>query len=656
MKYTKKEMINLKRVRFFPDNIEITVQGGSNLLEVAASAGLRISSNCGGQGVCGKCVLKVIKGKIASRPHARLNPEQIEEGFCISCVTKVDDDLIVEIPAVSRLSEGTRVAQRYTTQNLVEYWASSGKEVDLLLKKVDLELPHPTLDHALNDCDNMTSALAKAGLAGEIEIPLAIVRQLSGVLRKSDYRISAFILSHGGVDTVMKVTGESRSARRYGLAVDIGTTSIVVFLVDLSNGEICGSDSCYNSQVRHGDDVISRIVYTEQEGGLSDLQGLVVGDINRLMESACSKAAVAQESVETIVVSGNATMMHLFYGVDPLPIREEPYVPTCNHFLPVLSREVGLNLDALLVSLPGVASYVGGDITSGVMASGIYKDSQLNLFIDIGTNGEIVIGNSDWLMSAACSAGPCFEGSSILCGMRATEGAIEEVDIDPETFDVRLGVIGGYKPVGICGSGMIDALANMLITGVINQKGKFATEKTLDRIRDGDYGKEFVISWKEETGTGQNIVLTEVDIENIIRAKGAIYAGMSVLLSELGFSFADLNSIVVAGGFGKYIDVKKAKIIGLFPEVVDDEKFLFLGNTSVAGAYLALLSGEFRNTTVEIAHKMTNLELSVMSSFMDEYVSALFLPHTDIAAFPKIMKLFNGKNPGSKNRPARRGQ
>ena len=289
--------------------------------------------------------------------------------------------------------------------------------------------------------------------------------------------------------------------------------------------------------------------------------------------------------------------------------------------------------------MPCVASYVGGDIVAGVIASKMHRKSGISLFMDIGTNGEIVLGNNEWLVTAACSAGPCFEGSGIKHGMRATEGAIESVRIDPQTFEPSLGVIGKGRPAGICGSGMIDAITEMFLAGAIDQKGKFVKGLPGDRVRNGFEGKEFLF-YSDSRG---EIVLTEVDIENIMRAKAAIYAGISLLLREVDFTLDDLERVYIAGGFGNYLNTGKAIIIGMLPDLPKD-KFTLLGNTSIAGSYLCLLSDSVRKEAEDVARKMTNIELSVSRGFMDEYISALFLPHTNMTLFPSVEKLLEERN------------
>jgi uncharacterized 2Fe-2S/4Fe-4S cluster protein (DUF4445 family) len=339
-------------------------------------------------------------------------------------------------------------------------------------------------------------------------------------------------------------------------------------------------------------------------------------------------------------------MEHLFYGIDPAFIREEPYIPAATFFPLIRGKSVDLAIDpqAIIYSVPNVASYVGGDITAGVLVSQIHKQEQVSLFIDIGTNGEIVLGNKDWLVTAACSAGPAFEGSGIKFGMRAMEGAIEEVEIDPRTYEVNFRVIGDVKPIGICGSGMIDALAEMYLNGVIDQKGKIREEIGSKRIRRGESGLEYVLAWRVESAVNKEIVITEVDLDNLIRAKAAIYAGFATLLSHMSMTFGDIEKLYIAGGFGRYIDVERAITIGMLPDL-PVEKFQFLGNTSIMGAYYALLCDRLRHEAEEIAKRMTYVELSVSRNFMDEYMSALFLPHTNLDAFPAVKEhMKRGKN------------
>ncbi len=452
-------------------------------------------------------------------------------------------------------------------------------------------------------------------------------------LSKAEHLNKLFKELNGKISPI--VSPDTESKQKYGVAVDIGTTTIIVYVVDISNGDIIDVGMTYNSQIRYGDDVITRIIYATENNGLGELRSAVVDDINDLIDTIVERHKINKETIGSCVLSGNTTMAHLFWGLDTRSIREEPYIPAMSFFPLWKASEahININSDALVYTMPCIASYVGGDIVSGVLASKMNRSPDVSLFMDIGTNGEIAIGNDEWLVTAACSAGPCFEGSGIKNGMRATEGAIETVKIKPKTSDIKLSVIGKTTPAGICGSGMIDAISEMFLAGIIDRKGKFVRSLAADKIRDGEDGTEIVLY----KGT-KDIVLTEVDIENILRAKAAMYAGISMLIQEVGFSIDKLKHVYVAGGFGNFLNVEKAVILGMLPDL-PKERFIFLGNTSAAGAYLSLLSEKLRGEAQDIARKMTYVELSTSKSFMDEYMAGLFLPHTDIKLFPTVAGL-----------------
>jgi uncharacterized 2Fe-2S/4Fe-4S cluster protein (DUF4445 family) len=404
----------------------------------------------------------------------------------------------------------------------------------------------------------------------------------------------------------------------------------------------------YNGQITRGEDVISRIIYAGKDGGLNELQSLVISTLNRLIERVCRRQHIEPDVISKIVVAGNTTMIHLLLALPPEVIRKSPFVPTINHIPPLVARDIGLKAhpEALLDCLPGVASYVGADITAGIVASGLNRAGALTMFIDIGTNGEIVLGDGSWLISCACSAGPAFEGAGVRFGMRATAGAIEEVWIDQKTLEPTIRVIGKEKPRGICGSGLIALLSEMFVTGVVDKGGNFNLAAHHSRIRPGDHGGEYVVVWGNETVEGRDIVITKVDVDNLLRTKAAIYAGFSVLAQSVGLSLADVQDFIIAGAFGQYINIEKAIQIGLLPDM-PWERFKFLGNTSVLGAYMALLSPKAREHIAEAASKLTYLELSADNSFYDQFTSALFLPHTDITRFPSVQEALAVKEPAS---------
>ncbi len=425
----------------------------------------------------------------------------------------------------------------------------------------------------------------------------------------------------------------------YSVVVDIGTTTICAQLLDLKAGKVLATASDYNRQIRYGDDVITRIDYCRKKGGLEQLQKEVVATINSLIDTLLGETGVLRERISHVAAAGNSTMTHILLGIDPKYLRESPYTPAANFLPPVRAIHLGMNVGGHvhLYTFPMVASYVGGDIVSGILGSGVYQRSRKSLYIDLGTNGEIVIGNCDWLVTASCSAGPAFEGGGIEHGMRAARGAIEQIQINPTTCEPMIITVGNAKPRGICGSGLINIVAELLETGIIGQNGKFNPEArcSSNRVREVKGTYEYVICWAEESQTGKDIVITEPDIDNLIRAKAAMYAGCKTLLESVRMTPDDIDEVIIAGAFGDYIDLDSATTIGLLPEL-PEEKFVFIGNGSLLGARLVSFSNEMLDDGERIARMMTNFELSESASFMDEYTAALFLPHTNTEAFPRV--------------------
>ncbi|GBD98818.1 NADH oxidoreductase hcr [bacterium BMS3Abin07] len=590
-----------------------------------------IVAPCGGKGICGKCIVRVIEGEFNVRSHGKLSETDIKSGLVLACQTFPESDIFIEVPQVSRLIVGDKIAIGHSREFL-ELFDKMGARPSSLIRREKIKLALPTIDDNVSDLERLKQALNEAGLT--LYFSKNFTTGLSDSLRKNQWTINLCYEPVEKRALFAEPPGSERS--RYGLAVDIGTTTIVADLVDLSDGRIIDVGSTYNSQMRYGDDVITRIVFATEGGGLNDLKDAVTADINNLSSIMCDRHSIDISDVECATIAGNTTMSHMFWGLNPEYIREEPYIPTVNRFPLWDAGDARLDINpvAPVYTVPCIASYVGGDVVAGVLASQMHRNPEISLFMDIGTNGEIVIGNNEWLMTAACSAGPCFEGSGIRCGMRATKGAIESINFDRNSFEPSIGVVNNAKPLGICGSGMIDAVAGMYLTGIIDQKGKLAKNLNTDRVQEGPEGYEFVF----HRDRGGDIVLTEVDIENILRAKAAIYAGISLLIKQVGLTPDVIEKVYIAGGFGNYLDIKKGIIIGMLPDL-PEEKYIFLGNTSIAGAYLSLMSEDMRNEAETIASKMTYVELSVSGNFMDEYMSAMFLPHTDISLFPSVRKL-----------------
>jgi uncharacterized 2Fe-2S/4Fe-4S cluster protein (DUF4445 family) len=637
------------RVSFKPQNQEVEVPEGTLISDAASEAGIDLNMPCGGQGRCGRCAVIVEEGAFERRSSARLSPEAMEEGYVLACQTVVQSDVVITIPPQEKIERRLPTAQRIAK---VEVPPDYDPSRDQPMRKYFVDIDPPSLDDNTDDLARLKRALqAQHGIdVGDLEVGVQLLREVASALRRGEWQATAVVesdtwLEPDGPPRLIDLVPGDTTSSLWGVAVDIGTTSNVVYLVDLLSGEVVDTASDYNGQIARGEDVISRIIYASKGDGLTELQSLVVGTINGLLQQLAQRNAISSDEIYKMTVAGNSTMIHLFLGLPPESIRLEPYVTTTNQPPPVLAEELGIEIHPLATvdCLPGVGSYVGADISAGVFSSNMCKLEQLSLFIDIGTNGEIVLGDCDWLISCACSAGPAFEGSGVGDGMRATAGAIEEVWIDDDTLEASYRVIGDEPPRGLCGSGLISLLAEMFISGVMDKGGNLNVGLDTPRLREGDHGPEYVVAWKAETANGQDIVINKVDIDNLLRAKAAVYAGFSVLARSVGIDLSTVEYILIAGAFGQYLDVENAIQIGLLPDM-PRERFKFLGNTSILGAYRALLSRDGRNSVKELAERMTYLELSADNTFHDEWMSAMFLPHTHITDFPSVMELLKGKS------------
>ena len=481
-------------------------------------------------------------------------------------------------------------------------------------------------------------------MSHRLDVALPVIRKIPDVIREKDFEITATLVRpvrDSGKTRLINVQAGDTTARSYAIAMDIGTTTIYGQVIDLISGAVLAEYGDFNGQISYGEDVISRIVYAEKPGGLQRMQEVVINTINKVLEKIIKRSGIDHEDLSTITLAGNTTMTQLLLKVNPRYIRRSPYVPAATLYPPTRAKDLGMAVGEHVSALvyPAISSYVGGDIVAGVMGSGIYRSEQLTLYLDVGTNAEIVIGNKDWLACAACSAGPAFEGGGLKFGMRAEKGAIEDFSIDPLTCEPMLLTIGNVRPKGICGSGLITMVADMFEAGIINNLGKFNRDLKTDRIRQEEGIYEYVLAWKDETQVDRDVTLTEIDIENLIRAKGAIYSGCMTLLTEVGLNIQDIEHIILAGGFGSHVDLEKAMVIGLLPEI-DADKVTFIGNGSLMGARMSSLTNRIRKDVVHVTKKMTNFELSDTASYMDNYIAALFLPHTDINQFPKLKARF----------------
>ncbi|OGO18723.1 MAG: hypothetical protein A2Z14_09510 [Chloroflexi bacterium RBG_16_48_8] len=626
------------KVTLLPSEKEIEVPTGTLISEAIQNADLEIAQPCGGQGRCGRCAV-IIDGKGARRRSTiRLSSSDVEAGYALACQAVIEGDVKVTIP------EQERVIRRLVTDK-------SAKKIQLpfpydpesmqTVRAFHITLPEPTLDDNRDDVSRMETTLSTLGY-GSVEIPLPMLRKMGGVLRQSNWAPWILLeIDEGEGQRVRMIDLSSKPIRPIGLAIDIGTTTVTIYLVDLESGEVINQAAEYNNQIAHGEDVISRIIFAGKGEGLNILGQRIRETIHTLLERLQKRTGIELENIHKVTISGNTTMIHLFLKIPPESIRLTPYIPVVNQPFRYLASDLELHVHPLasIDCLPGVASYVGADISAGVLACGLTESEELTLFIDVGTNGETVLGTKDWMVTCACSAGPAFEGAGVVDGMRATQGAIEEVWVHSQTFEPSFRVIGDVAPKGICGSGLISLLAELFVTGVIDRVGNVKLDLDTARVRQGSHGPEYVLAWGEETESGKDIAITKVDIENLMRAKAAIYAGFSVLASSVGLDLSDVQRVLVGGSFGQYINVEKAIQIGLLPDLPWD-RFTFLGNTSVLGSYMALLSKSAREQVRQIAERMTYIELSADNEFFNAFTAALFLPHTEINRFPSVAEVW----------------
>jgi len=637
--------MDMYNVTFLPDGKEVEVEAGITLMQAAEKAGAYINSLCGGKGVCGKCRVQVTNGKVLADKHSIgfLSKEELNEGFVLACQTKVTSDMQVLIPPESRLEEEQIMIQGavvdYSQPEKVFVTKLPSDPLSLfepLVQKIYLELKEPSGEDNIADIDRIMRELKRRTEYQSFEISLRCLQGLAPKLRDNNWKVTATVARHGDLWRILQIEPGDTSDQNYGLALDVGTTTVVAQLVNLKSGNVLGVAGSHNLQSHYGEDVISRMVFAcSKEKGLNPLHAAVVKNINNMIKTLTKENGIDIKQITAIVAAGNTTMSHLLLGLIPCSIRLDPYVPTAHVFPQIRAAELNIHInpEGTLETVADVASYVGGDIVAGVLACGIADRPEVKALIDVGTNGEIAIGNNDWMVCCSASAGPAFEGGGISCGMRATRGAIERVEINDGRVMYR--TIGKAKPRGICGSGLIDSIYELVRNKIIGQDGKFNLSTGNERIVEKDDEAAFIVAFSKETETGKDLAIRESDISNLIRSKGAMFAAIKSLVDYVGLSFNDIDTFFVAGGFGSYLDIPKAIAIGLLPDI-DLKKIKFVGNSSLMGARMALLSTHAFERTVRIASRMTNIELSTYLPFMDEYVAALFLPHTDRKLFPSV--------------------
>ena len=627
--------------------VTIECNAGDNLLELARRANVAIDAPCSGNGSCGKCRVKLIEGELESFKSRHISDEEYNAGWRLSCNAKVLTDCTVWVPDIASAYQSRMKTADLSSPKEIAIFEdcqaalkASGIEFTNQFRSVVITMAEPTLDDTMPDNERFTWAIQEALGVANVHIPFAVMVKLASTLREHNWNVCVKGQLQGDTFQCMEVCAPTDTVI-VGCAIDIGTTTVTMVLVDLETGKILAKGSSGNGQIRYGADVINRIIEQGRPGGKKKLQDAIVKEtLTPIIANLCKSADINAKSILRLCVAANTTMNHLFVGVDAEPVRMEPYIPSFFGWNGLLAGDLKLPANPLapVQIAPNIGSYVGGDITAGTLAAGLWDKDEMSLFIDLGTNGELVFGNRDFLMSCACSAGPAFEGGDISCGMRATDGAVEACVIDKETMEPTLTIVGdeGQKCVGICGSGIIDIISELFRCSIINAKGLFVREG--ERVRRDQHGMgRYVLAFPEESETGREISINEVDIDNFIRAKGAIFSAIDTLLKSVDMEVEMIDHVYVAGGIGSGINMKNAVNIGMLPDV-DLEKYSYIGNSSLTGAYAMVLSDQADAKCTEVGANMTYLELSTYPGYMDSFVAACFIPHTDRNLFPNSVQ------------------
>ena len=605
-----------------------------SILDAAKNVDIDISAVCGGRGLCGKCRVVVKEGEenleAVSRLEAMsLSKEELASGYRLACCALLNHGgtTLVEVPPESRAQQ----------QRLLVAGVETPVSRNPSVKKFLVHLTKPTLENIRSDSEILLDGLIHEERTAHLKIGYDAVTQLPNAIRDRDWTVTAAV--RDGEEVICVEPGDT-SNRVYGLAVDVGSTKVAGYLLDLSEGKVVATASAPNPQIPYGEDIISRVSYASKgERNLKQLQGVVIACINKLLLDTCESAGVNSSEVYDVVLVGNTVMHHLFLGITPRFVALSPYPPAIRSSVNVRAKDIGLktNSAANVYVLPNVAGFVGADAVADVLATEVCNSGALSIMIDVGTNTEIVLGNDQKTIACSCASGPAFEGGHIEFGMRAEPGAIENVYVDPSNLEPGFKTVGDARPRGICGSGIVDAVAAMLKSGIINKYGLINTKLNNRRIRT-DGAPQYVLSWKDENDAGRDIAVTQHDVQEIQLAKAAIYSGATILMKHLHVEPSEIQKVYLAGAFGTYVDPQSAVTVGMYPDV-PLERVQFVGNAAGSGARMALLSREVRENSDRIVQHIDYVELAADPSFQREFTEALQLPHKDLTRFPTVAQL-----------------
>jgi len=613
------------QVIFQPTGKRGLIEEGKTVLEASRELGVGIESLCGGEKTCGKCKVKILEGKLSPFTNEEgkwITESERSEGYRLSCSARIKGNALILIPEESSIQK--QVVRKEIAQRSIE--------LNPAILPYYVELHPPSFSDLLSDFERLKKTLSEQYHLPSLEIDIPALLNLPCALREGNWRVTAVVWMNR---TILDVR-PGRVTELFGFAVDVGTTTVAGYLCNLHTGEVVLTESIMNPQVVYGEDVMSRINYTmTHSDGLERLHRSMINGLNQLIEATTRKTHLSAHDILELTIVGNTVMHHLLVGIDPRYLGVSPFPPVLSRSMDLKARDLGLKVhpSANVHLLPIEAGFVGADNVGVLIAEAPYDKDDLALIIDVGTNGELVMGNRNKLLSVSCATGPALEGAHIQFGMRAAPGAIERVRIDADTLEVEFKVIGeerwsskskSIRAKGICGSGIIDAIAELYRCGVIDKGGRLGKECSSPRLIVANEKPAFVIAWREETSIDKEITVTQQDIRNVQLAKGALYAGARLMMKKLGVE--KLDRVILAGAFGSYIDPEKAMILGMFPDC-ELKKVYAVGNAAGDGARMALLNKEKRAEADEIAQKVDYIELTIETDFQKEFIEAMQIPH-----------------------------
>ena len=615
------------QILFQPDGRRIKVNQNFSVFEAVNLAGIDLVSLCGGKGSCGKCKIIIEKGSIneslTKKEKDFLSKDQIYENYRLACQIRINENLIIRIPKASRTGK-----QRLQIEGI-----KTPVKLEPLIKKFFLKLEKPTLDEPTSDMDRLNDYVLKKFGVSNPKYNFDALKSLGSLIREDNYEFTVCIWNNSEILTIEP--GDT-TEKIYGYAVDIGTTKLAGYLIDLNNGEVLAAGGLMNPQIPFGEDVISRIGYKDPKA----IHNAVINGLNELLIDLANKVSIDLENIYEMTAVGNTSMHHFFLNLDAKQLGYSPYVPVVRNGLSVKNNKIDMKINKFgkIYTLPIVAGFVGADTIGVILASEIYKRDELCMALDIGTNTEVILGNKDRILACSCASGPAFEGAHIKFGMRAANGAIEKITINPESLEPDYVTIDNVRPRGICGSAIVDIPAEMLKTKIIDVKGKINKEIQSNRIRKGKDGYEYVLVWGKDTTSKLDIIISQKDIQEIILAKAAMHTGTEILMKKFDILEKDINKLFIAGAFGTHIDIENARFIGIYPEI-PLEKVKRIGNAAGTGSRMCLVSGLMRKIAEEISKKVEYIELAVQPDFQNVFLNSHYLPYADLARYPITCEL-----------------